>query len=512
MGSIGSDGGGGANGPGASPAPGTDPSDPRLEARVWRLSPEQYNTEIQRLFPGAPPVSLTPGASEFGLSNIASTARIDTGNASQYVEGARSIANWVVDQGASAARCDEFGTDACVNTYLDWAVEAAFRRPVSQMEKADLRAVYDSNVEDYGADWAFGAMTRAMLTSPSFLYRTEIGADGVTGVFPIDGHEIANLLSFTLTGHGADETLLADAANLQDADVRERHVRRLMPEAAPVFQQFLWQWLHMSTLESQGNETGLEPALVAALEQEFEDFVANIVVEQRGTVGDLLTSTSTWATPEVASYYEVNHPGDGVAEIALNPDQRSGLLTLGAWLVAHGKRGRANVVRRGMNVFIEAMCNGITPIDIDLEAALDDLVGPDATVKEIVEARAVDPSCGGCHSTADPVGLAFEHFRGDGTWQDTYEDGNPVEVEVTVAGQEYSGAISVSAALAEDDSFRQCLVQRFGHFVMGHEFGDPLTVRASSEALAAFDDSGGAFEELLVAIIRDPAFIERRRN
>ncbi|MEM9875093.1 MAG: hypothetical protein AAF928_09375, partial [Myxococcota bacterium] len=60
-------------------------------------------------------------------------------------------------------------------------------------------------------------------------------------------------------------------------------------------------------------------------------------------------------------------------------------------------------------------------------------------------------------------------------------------------------------------SFRRCLVRRFGHFVMGADFGNPRRVRAPREALAAFDESGGSFEELLVAVVRDPAFIERKK-
>jgi hypothetical protein len=38
-----------------------------------------------------------------------------------------------------------------------------------------------------------------------------------------------------------------------------------------------------------------------------------------------------------------------------------------------------------------------------------------------------------------------------------------------------------------------------------------VEVRASGAAYKAFEDSGGSFEELLVAIVRDPAFIERRK-
>jgi hypothetical protein len=46
---------------------------------------------------------------------------------------------------------------------------------------------------------------------------------------------------------------------------------------------------------------------------------------------------------------------------------------------------------------------------------------------------------------------------------------------------------------------------------MGAEFGAPVKVRAAEEAFVAFSDSGGSFEELLVAIVRDRSFIERRK-
>jgi hypothetical protein len=47
--------------------------------------------------------------------------------------------------------------------------------------------------------------------------------------------------------------------------------------------------------------------------------------------------------------------------------------------------------------------------------------------------------------------------------------------------------------------------------VLGADFGAPVEVRASKDAYEAFRDSGGSMEELLVAIVRDPALIERRK-
>ena len=492
--------------------PGTNPGDPRLEARVWRLTPAQYNREVQRFFPGAPEAALPLGGSEYGLTNIASSARVDSGNASQYSEAARTIGSWVAAQGAAAARCQTFGTPACVDTFLGWFPEAAYRRPPTAEEKAELRAVYDELVPEYGAQWAFSALVRAVLLSPQFAYRSEIGPSG-TGVVKINDYEIASLLSFSLTDSGPDAALLADAkaGKLSDAATREAHARRLMDGTAGIWQRFYWEWLKMSTLDSQGIETELDPALVTALEEEYRAFVDNVVVKNRGTLSDLLTSTVTWGSPAVAAYYGVSHPGTGVAQIELDPSERGGLLTLGAWLVSHGKKGRDNVVRRGMGVFRDAMCQDIRPLNIDLEAAVRELVGADATIKQIADARGADKVCGACHSTSDPVGLSFESFAGDGRFQTTYADGKPVEAAVVMNGTSYANAAEVSAALAKDERFQQCMVQRFGHFVMGADFGAPVEVRASGVAYKAFKDSGGSLEEMLVAIVRDPAFIERRK-
>ena len=149
--------------PGTEPLDGTDPDEPRLDARVWRLTPVQYNGEVQRFFPGAPTVALPVGASEYGLTNIASTGRIDDGNAAQFTEAARTIGTWVANEGASAARCDTFGTSECVDTFLDWFPEAAYRRPATEPAKAELRAVYDDLVPAYGEEWAFAAMVRTVL-------------------------------------------------------------------------------------------------------------------------------------------------------------------------------------------------------------------------------------------------------------------------------------------------------------------------------------------------------------
>ncbi len=493
--------------------PGYDPVDARFETRVWRLSPLHYEAEMQRLFGDQVEVSSIPeGAPEHHLTDIAANQRVDVGNAGLFAESARSVASWLRSN-PGAMRCGAPGSDACVDEVLAWLPSEAFRRPVTAEERAELRALFDALQTEYGYDYAFAGMIRAVLLSPHFLYRTELG-DGSSGdIAELTQDEIASLLAFALTDQGPDEALRS-AGDLTDPDVREAQARRLMGSSSAMWQRFFWEWLHMATLESQGPEVGLSGGMVEQIREEYEAFVGNIVVEERGSLRDLLTATHTWTRPGLAAHYGAEHPGGGLARVELDPTQRGGLLTQAAWLVSHGKRGRANVVRRGMGTFVDAMCFNVTPPnDLDLEAELERIAGPDATVREIVVARGEDGTCGNCHRLADPIGLVFESFASDGSWQTEYEsDGLPVETDITMEGLgDFDRANDFSAALVDDVRFQHCLVQRLAHFMVGVDVGSPGAITWTHEAHAAFREQDLSFEALVVSIVRHPAFIERSK-
>lgn len=507
------DPGAGPDGPGRRPG---EPVDLRLEPRVWRLSPALYQSELERLFgEDVPDVVIPPGAAEHGITDIAGTARVDLGNASTFVESARVVGTWAAGS-PTATRCADPTAASCVDDVLAWLPDAAFRRPVTNVERQELRNLYDDLAAEYEPSYAFAGVFRAVLLSPEFLYRTELGgATEPQNEVELDDHEIASLLAFALTDRAPDAELLAaaDAGRLSRADEREAQARRLMDDSSGVWARFFWEWLRMSTLQSQGNEVELDPTLVAQMEEETRAFVGQIIVEERGTLRDLMTASYTWTRPELAAHYDASHPGEGLARVELDPEQRAGLLSRGAWLVAHGKRGRDNVVRRGMGVFIDAMCNDIrVPADLDVIAELAELVGPDATVREVTEARGNAPTCGNCHQLADPVGLAFENFASDGSWQTTYADGLPVEPQISLEGfGTFENAAGLSTALADDRRFQQCVVRRFAHFSLGADLGSPAAIAWTAEAYTSFAESGTSFEELVVALVRHPAFIERRK-
>jgi hypothetical protein len=181
--------------------------------------------------------------------------------------------------------------------------------------------------------------------------------------------------------------------------------------------------------------------------------------------------------------------------------------------VSHGKDGHDNVVRRGMSIYKDAMCNNnLRPPDgLDVLAELNKLVGEDATVREIVEARGNAAACGGCHQLPDPMGMVFETFNSDGSWQEAYPDGLPVDSNVTIMGLgSFDNARLLSESFADDETFQRCFARRFTHFVAGIDLGATTSVAWSDQALQRLVETDGDLEEMLVAIVRHPAFIERR--
>ncbi len=460
---------------------------------------------------GVPLASIPESAAEDGLTNIAANAIVDLGNASFFADGARSIATWVTANAAQATRCTNYGQSACVDSFLAWFPASAFRRAVDATEISALRKLFDDLHGSYPYDYAFAGVVRAVLLSPEFLYRSELTNGSSKLMTPA---EIANLLAFAITDQSPDATLLAavQTADLTNPDVREQQARRLLKSSEQVWQRFFWEWLQMATLYSQGNEVGLDPALVKQMEAEYRTFVQEVVVTQHGTLRDVMAASYSYMQPELAKFYGVTHPGTGMSRVELDPAQRGGLLTQGAWLVSHGKRGRDNVVRRGMSLYKQAMChNALTPpAGLDVQAVQMKLVGPNATVRETLNARDQTQPCGSCHHLADPIGIVFENFTSDARWQTTYADGRAVDSKSDVMDLgSFDNAHMLATALVDDPMFQRCFVQRFMHFMLGIDLGAAEQVAWTQQVHERLQATGTSLEEMLVSIVRHPAFIER---
>jgi hypothetical protein len=145
-----------------------------------------------------------------------------------------------------------------------------------------------------------------------------------------------------------------------------------------------------------------------------EVFTSNLPIDA------FLRSDWTVANPRLCEFYGLPEPAvSGFQRVTLRPEHhRGGLLTMGAVLGLTSDGTRHRPVHRG--VWLSEAIFGKTPppppANVDpIEPNPPD--SPKATIREKLEAHAVNPNCAACHRGIDPLGLAFDQFDAIGQWR-----------------------------------------------------------------------------------------------
>ena len=192
----------------------------------------------------------------------------------------------------------------CAERFTRTTGARAFGRPLSQEEVGELLAVYDTGATD-GAAAGLELVAKAIVLTPSTLYRTEIGVAEPYGLeAELDDFAIASQLSFLLSGSRPDDALREAAANgeLHDSTNVVAQARRLlaMPRARVQVERLVEGWLELGKLEATRRSKAfpeLTPKLLASMEAELHAFVNHVVFEGTGTFDELLRSSTSYPGP-----------------------------------------------------------------------------------------------------------------------------------------------------------------------------------------------------------------------
>ena len=145
--------------------------------------------------------------------------------AEQYMEAAEALAHAAMTTPAKLLPCDPaaLGEEACAGQLITGLGKRAFRRPLKDEEVDRLRALFAWGKERYGFTTGIELVIQAMLQSPHFLYRVEMGMPdpAAPGVVALGPYELASRLSYLLWGSMPDEALFA-AADAGSSVAKER--------------------------------------------------------------------------------------------------------------------------------------------------------------------------------------------------------------------------------------------------------------------------------------------------
>lgn len=492
-------------------------------APLRRMSDVQYRNTIDDLFLGAvgPSDDFPPTSGAYTFSSDPGANLVTDLAAEQLLLAAEDIGDQVIGAVDQVAPCAGGSSEqACAEAFADTFGPRAFRRPLRDEERALLLAAYDEGSAEAGYADGIGRMVTVALQLPSFLYFIEEGVQAEGDVVELGDYEIATRLSYLLWDTLPDDELWlrAEAGELSDVDEIEAQTRRLLadPRSSRALARFSREWLGVRQLnvadKDAGNFPEFDDTLIAAMDEQFERYVASVFSGDDPTLAHLLTSNTVDIEASLAPLYGLPASEDWRTE-DVDPERRAGILTLPAFLAAHSSAIEPSVVHRGYEIRTRVLCQSIAAPPPGA-TAMGTGLPEDATKAERTRALMDDPTCGGCHQLMNPIGMAFEHYDAIGAWRETYDNGETIETEWDLLyppqGLEtatFDGAAELNQMLAGAEPIATCFARNWMHHSFGVEPGTTEVSQCAMDDIAtAFHESGDNLPELVVQLTRSDAF------
>ncbi|HWP07308.1 MAG TPA: DUF1588 domain-containing protein [Polyangiaceae bacterium] len=491
-----------------------------LPARTWKLSHEQYAKSVQALVGKAVDVSdLEPEIDNGVYPNMSGSGLVRVALAGDYYDKAKALTDALTTQELTTLAGGQLvaGSKAA---FLAGIVERAFRRPAAQDELDAYGAIFDLGASGGDAALGFRSVLRALLTSPNFLYRTEIGTDAAAKDFQLTSYEVASLLSYSLldTPPTADLLGAAKRGELTSPSTLATAVTSLLttPEATAELQTFALEWLKIYKYETKlsadeppypQKDTTRFPGYDNVRQAMFDESTAFLKTQAgpTGTLSALLTTPLPMPTGALGNFYTSDATGSAGGT-------RTGVLALGTVLSLRAKETSTSPTQRGLFVRDRFLCQ---------EIHLPDIAPPDIsetqarimpkTTRELYEQHAAQASCRSCHSLLDSVGFNFEDLDAAGRFR-TQENGVAIDTSGDLLNTDVDGPMAnhteLARALAKSEWVRECVARQAFRFYFGEVEADRgiPPVQAARAAIAS-----GSFRDAAQAVMTTPSTYHRVR-
>lgn len=489
-----------------------------------RLSRFEYNNTVRDLFgiDTHPADAFTPEKVALGFNNQAASLTVSPLLAEQYMDAAEAISVAATADMTALLPCDPAaaGESECAHDLIVKLGERVYRRPLSADQVEELSGVFAWGLENHDFATGIQLVIQAMLQSPYFLYRVELGGEAAgEGAIRLDDWAMASRLSYMLWGTMPDEALF-DAARLGELSTKEQiaaQARRMLddPRAHAALRNFYGQWLKLADVTNAEKDPGIYPGFSPEvrdlLRRETETFVDHVVWESGGGLRELLTASYTFMNGPLADFYGIDGPtGDDFEKVSLPDSKRAGLLTEAGILAAHSMAYQSSPILRGKFVREQILCMPLPPPPNDVEIIPPDL-DPNLTTRERFDAHRDNPACSGCHNLMDPIGYGFAKFDTVGRFRETENDraiDDSGEIIASDVDGPFSGPVDLAYRLAGSDQVGQCAVTQMFRYTQGRKetAADMCTM---TSLMTQFAESGQSFKELMVAITQSDAFLYR---
>ncbi len=492
--------------------------------QLRRLTPTELNATLQTLFgdPAAPQVSgiFSNDPEIYTFQNVASGLQLDQIGTLQVRAMAEAAGAYAGTHASTLwPSCSDTST-TCERAFVQGYGTLALRAPLDAVSVADYLVLMQG-----APSFAQGVatVTTAMLMSPEFLFRQEIGVQAADGLYDLTPYEVASEISYLIVGSMPD-TLLFNAAkdgSILEPAVRLSHVARLMQDtrAHQVIDGFFLQWLGVADLpyetRLQGN-TPLDPCIATRMVAETTQTIDNIVFANNGTFADLHATNYSFMDTTLATFYGITGANDTFGKMALAGQRDSGILNQGGVLSAASEVTIPSPVLRGRMLREHILCQTLPPPPAGVPTV--DNVPVGSTSREVYAAHVSNATCASCHALMDPMAFALGGYDTLGRrFADNLENGEAIDTTATINGLPngqvvtVAGAAGLSSFIATSPQAQACLARNWAMYGLGNVswLQDGCTFTALNGLAAS---KGYNLQSTLAALTQVTSFVRRAQD
>jgi hypothetical protein len=390
----------------------------------------------------------------------------------------------------------------------------AYRRPVTDAELDRLMRLFDRGLQGGTRVEAMKLAVQGVLTSPSFIFRAELGGGAPGKAFRLSNYDVASRLSYFLWGSMPDEALTESArsgALSTDKGLLEQ-VQRMSSDARvrALADSFAMQWLELERLESRLPDPQVFPGWSEELRrdmvQETKLFFTDIMQNNR-TVLDFIDGPYTYVNERLARHYGIRGvSGDKFVRVNLEGTARGGLITQGSVLTVTSNPTRTSPVKRGKWIMEAILGTPPPPPPPGVDEIKPDVKNQPITIREKMELHRENPACAVCHQKMDPLGFGLENFDGVGAWREK-DNGQPVDASGTLPGKiKFEGPVELKTVLkTRRDEFARTFASKLLTYALGRGLRSADRCFVDGVAEAAKKE-GYTFQSFVRAIVLSDAF------
>lgn len=418
----------------------------------------------------------------------------------------------------------------CVSKRIAELGAKAWRRPLSAEEVTTFEKLFGTLILDgIESEQAFPFIIQAMILSPNFMYRSELGVMNGDGEYELTSYELASALSYLIWRRPPDASLLELAANgaLSDSETIAAQAKRMLadPKAKVAMGNFADMWLDSKKIlnVSKGN-TQFTDTVKEGLSKEVRDFfVQTMFSEKNPTYRNLLTADYTYSNASSQFIYGASPGVDGRTMYA-QPERR-GLLGQAAFLASHTLAEDPNPITRGVFVSERLLCVDFAPPPaVKIPEAMTGLSN-----KERFRLHSTNAACAGCHVMLDPLGFALENFDVSGIFR-AVDQGEKIDINQKLELDKKEVVVKspqgLSESIAGSKQGLECFVRQAFRYSLGRlEYSPRVILGASSrhedtiqskldqcqieKTTLALQKNGGDLKSAIIELVSSPAFRTR---